>query len=199
MLTKKQIPTKTSQFIRCGSLILLSSSLLFPFSAKAANSLNQREVKQEASLSRSTEQLSEVLIAQSPSQIVREIQESYGRIKVFALDLAKSYSPSSLEWRDADVEFVESQGVLKITMYGRAPALIGRRAVRLTLSFKADERLNFRYENDAHLYVSRCGRGRPVCRRKRRRAYRNIEAALNKNRGTLEAQITNEARRLLSN
>lgn len=190
---------KTNQFICYGSLALLSGSLLFSFSAKAANSLDQQDNQPEVSQVRSLEQSSEVLIAQSSSQITREIQESYGRIKSFSLDLAKQYSPNSLEWRDADVEFLESQGVLKITLYGRAPALLGRRTVRLTLSFQADARLNFRYKNDVHLYVSRCGKGRPACKRRRRRAFDRIERALNEERGTLENRITNEARRLLSN
>lgn len=188
---------KLRHLICYGSLMIASGSLLFPISAIAASGLNIQDSPQSLSESTELSVPSEVLLSQSFSDITSRIQETYGRIRDYALELARAYSPGSLSWQEAEVDFLESQGLLRVTLRGRAPAIIGSRSVRLVLAFQADNSLNFHYTGDFDLHVSRCGRGRPVCRRKRGRARGRIEDALNSNRTQIEAAINAEVRRLI--
>lgn len=142
---------------------------------------------------------SDVLVAQTnPLDILSgQLQQSSQRIEAFALDLARQNSPSNLRWNRAVSELDVREGVLQVNLYGRAPAIIGSRRVRLNIKFRIGNDLGFDYDSYS-LHVSRCGRFRPACRRARRRASRQIAAALEANRTSIESAIDQEVQNLLA-
>jgi hypothetical protein len=142
--------------------------------------------------------LDEILVAQaSPLEfLANELSQSSQRIEEFALDLARRNSPSRLKWRRAEANLNIREGILEVKLFGRAPAIIGKRSTRLIINFRIGSNLDFSYDS-FRLKVSRCGRGRPICRKAKRKAKRQIAAALEANRGSIEAAINQEAQSLI--
>ena len=122
-------------------------------------------------------------------------------ISDYALSQARSISNGyNIEWREAVPEIVWNQGYpyLKINLLGKMPIPILRdKDVRLSLNFAPDNNFQFRYAG-YDLNVSRCGKGRPICRKMLKKAKATIERAINERQGDMEATINSKVGQMIN-
>lgn len=140
-------------------------------------------------------------LAQDPlSRLLNAMERAKSEIQIYALNEARNISTGyNVEWRNAVPQLVLSDRTLRVSLYGKIKlptVFLPDKDVRLTLSFRPDSNLQFRYAGFDLNVLSRCG---PViCKPKLRKARRFIEQALNERSGQMEEAVNREAQRLIS-